>query len=350
MDIVLYIILALLTTTTALYIFGDKSKSKLPGIPLPLAFVLAIVVIYKLSTYPITLYSDKMVFLNDFNNITWSKISTAKDKGWAVYVYLIKLIFNNSFIFFLITASVYVSGYVLFARKFLNKSYIFIFLLISFMSFGFAAYGVNTIRAGVALSLLLIAISFHKSKVLFLLFGILAVLFHKSMLLPFCGLIITYYFSNLRYFLCFWVLCLIISAINFSPITEFVKNILMDNDERLAGYFSETNARRYNTGFRVDFVLYSSVSIIIGLYYLIKLKLEDKVYLQFFNTYLLVNSIWLLAIQMAFTDRVAYLSWFMMPFLLMYPLLKYDLPIDQRKWVTIILIGNLCFNSYMYFS
>jgi len=97
-------------------------------------------------------------------------------------------------------------------------------------------------------------------------------------------------------------------------------------------------------------VIYSVIPILVGYYYLFKIKVVDVFYHRIFNMYLFANAIWLLVISMAFTDRMAYLSWFLVPFLLLYPLLKYALPINQKKWVFIILLGIFGFTSFMYFK
>ena len=38
------------------------------------------------------------------------------------------------------------------------------------------------------------------------------------------------------------------------------------------------------------------------------------------SLYILVNAFWLLVIRIPYTDRFAYLSWFLIPFILIYPL------------------------------
>ena len=45
----------------------------------------------------------------------------------------------------------------------------------------------------------------------------------------------------------------------------------------------------------------------------------DPFYARLINTYLLANALWVLAIHANFSNRFAYLSWFMMPWVLLYP-------------------------------
>jgi len=51
----------------------------------------------------------------------------------------------------------------------------------------------------------------------------------------------------------------------------------------------------------------------------VQLLRSDPFYARLVNTYLLSNAIWLLVIHAEFSNRFAYLSWFMMPWVLLYP-------------------------------
>ena len=78
----------------------------------------------------------------------------------------------------------------------------------------------------------------------------------------------------------------------------------------------------YNVGFRLDFVLYSLAPALFAKYNMKNLVEDLPLYNTIYRAYLLVNSLWLLLIRMPYTDRFAYLSWFMIPFLLLYPVLN----------------------------
>ena len=51
----------------------------------------------------------------------------------------------------------------------------------------------------------------------------------------------------------------------------------------------------------------------------VRLLQLDPFYARLVNTYLLANALWVLVIQTSFSNRFAYLSWFMMPWVLLYP-------------------------------
>ena len=114
------------------------------------------------------------------------------------------------------------------------------------------------------------------------------------------------------------------------------------NDDRTA-YLTTHNAL-YQQGFRLDFILYSLVPIVIGSYYTLVKKFKDRLYQIILNAYILTNVFWVLIIRANFTDRFAYLSWFMIPFVLAYPLLQRDAPVKRpNNWLAIILLGEAAF-------
>lgn len=51
----------------------------------------------------------------------------------------------------------------------------------------------------------------------------------------------------------------------------------------------------------------------------VRLLRSDPLYARLVNTYLITNALWVLVINTAFSNRFAYLSWFMMPWILLYP-------------------------------
>lgn len=77
-----------------------------------------------------------------------------------------------------------------------------------------------------------------------------------------------------------------------------------------------------NIGFRWDFIIYSLIPIIAGVKYIYTYCYEDKLFIRLFNTYIASNAFWLLTIHVPYNNRFAYLSWFLYPIVLIYPLLK----------------------------
>jgi len=350
LDIYLYILLTVALFFSGSHLIAGKTAHKIPSASYGAIVILGIIVAIKLAMFPITINDDKFNYQSTFESLSILNIWEGNDIGFTFYTYIIKQLVDDANFYFFVTAFMYVFGYFIFAIRFFEKQYVLYFLLASFISFGFSTYGVNTIRGGFALALLLIGISYHKKMIWFFVFSLAAILCHKSMLLPFIAFCLTRFNNTTKIYIYFWLLCLLIAAINVSFITSFVHSIIGESDDRFSSYLSVDTLERYNAGFRLDFVIYSVIPILVGYYYLFKIKVVDVFYHRIFNMYLFANAIWLLVISMAFTDRMAYLSWFLVPFLLLYPLLKYALPINQKKWVFIILLGIFGFTSFMYFK
>ena len=101
-------------------------------------------------------------------------------------------------------------------------------------------------------------------------------------------------------------------------------------------------------GFRYDFIIYSCVPIIIGYIAVFKKKIRSENYQFLLNLYLVVNGIWLLCMYAQFTNRIAYLSWGMLPVLIIYPFLKEEWSNSQYKTLYKVVIGHLCFTLFMH--
>ncbi len=350
MDIYLYALLSFSVFLCLINLLTGESEYEIPQASYPIIVVLGLTVVIMFSIFPPEYSMDKLSYQDAFDSLTLLNLSEGKDLGFNIYSFVIKQMIDDSTFYFTITAFLYVLGYFVFARSFIEKQYAPFLLITCFVSFGFSAYAINTLRGGLAISFLLIAISCYKKQAWFLVFSLAAILCHKSMLLPFIAFYLTGFYNTTRIYGYFWLLCLLISFLDISFISNYVQSIIGDSDDRFIDYLSESSLERYATGFRVDFVIYSAIPILLGRYYLFKLKLVDGFYLRIFNTYLFANAIWLLVIRMAFTDRMAYLSWFLIPFILLYPVLKYNLPINRKKWVFFIILGIFSFTSIMYFK
>lgn len=335
---------------TVLKLNSGKTYNRLPNFPSILNSLLMLFVIVAMALKPIVIYDDKYNYRDKFINASIAIFIDAKDIGWSLYTFFVKIIFDNPDIYFFLTAFIYTIGYYVFAKKYIPRSMIFIFLIASFSSFGFLAYGTNTIRAGFALSLLLIALSFNKKIFYFILFGALAVLSHKSMALPLLVFFLTRFYNNSKGYFRVWFLTFVISIINVGFIVAFFENALGSFDDRSSSYFASQTTIVYKSGFRLDFIIYSVVPIALGYYYIVILKIRDLFYIRLYNTYILVNAVWLIVIRMPFTDRIAYLSWFLIPFILLYPPLKYRQEMNSKQFVFIILVGVLAFTTFMQFK
>ena len=88
--------------------------------------------------------------------------------------------------------------------------------------------------------------------------------------------------------------------------------------------------------------------IVLGYYVVIKRGIQDRTYTILLNTYTLANAFWVMVIRANYSNRFAYLSWFMYPIVLAYPLLRLDVWGDmQGKRLKQIMLAHIGFTWFM---
>ena len=63
--------------------------------------------------------------------------------------------------------------------------------------------------------------------------------------------------------------------------------------------------------------------------------------------YTLTNSVWILCLYASFTNRIAYLSWLMLPIVLIYPFFDYWFEPRQYKALNSVAWGHIGFTIFM---
>ncbi len=216
-------------------------------------------------------------------------------------------------------------------------------------AFSTYSYGTNGIKAGAAASLFLMALAMYsKRKWLWTLFFLLCSLgFHHAMALPVVAFVVCLFVKKPKWYLAFWVFCLLMALLH---VTFFQILFSGFTDEHGAEYLlanGEYIRKDILGGFRIDFALYSAVPVFIGRWAIKKKHIESKNYLFLFNLYVLTNSVWLLCMYAAFTNRISYLSWIMLPIVLIYPFLKEEWGKGQYKVFNLVAFGHLAFTLFM---
>lgn len=239
--------------------------------------------------------------------------------------------------FFLICASIYILPLYKFSKTFLEKYWFYGFLMFV-TSFSFWTYGVNGIRNGMAASLFLWGLTYQRKKVVMLLIFTMAISIHKTMLLPVSAYLLTYIYNNPQKYFFLWLLSIPFSFVLGGAVTSVVTSLGF-GDERLGAYLSSSGG-----GFRIDFIIYSSAAVFVGYYFILKQNFKDKFYYHLYNTYLLTNAFWILVIRANFSNRFAYLSWFMMAIIVIYPFLK-NTTIRRNSLVAKVI---LCYFAFTY--
>lgn len=266
------------------------------------------------------------------------KITSTSDILFNIFLLVSSKIMTAQMFFFLCAALYVIPAYVVSKKWF--KQYWFYAFLVLVGSFSFWAYGTNGIRNGLGTAMFLMALSSEK-RMAQILFLFLSVGLHKSMLLPVAGYIATWLYNNPKPFYAFWIASIPLSlALPGVWETLFAS---MVEDDRSRYLTTEASSQEFSkVGFRWDFLVYSATGVIAGWWYIFKKKIDDKVYAQLFNTYLFANAFWILVIRANFSNRFAYLSWFLLALVIIYPWLKYNLVSAHYKklgWVILAYFG-----------
>lgn len=289
-------------------------------------------------------FGDMILYALDFNNFRRG-IPSNKDLFFDGFTLLSSKIMSLS-MYFLACTLLYIVPLYLFAKKVFKEYWFYAFFMLV-ISFSFWAYGVNGIRNGIGTSIFLYAIAFEK-RILVVGMVVVSVLFHKSLLLPALAFLAASVYGNTKAYLWFWLLCIPLSLILGSSLEQFFLTSGIVEEDRLAGYLGSDSsllddASIVKTGFRWDFIIYSMTGVFAGWFYIIKKGFRETLYLRIFNTYLLANGIWILVIRANFSNRFAYLSWFLLGIVIIYPLLKNTIVARQHK-----VIGGIVFLYFLF--
>lgn len=211
-------------------------------------------------------------------------------------------------------------------------------------AFSTFSYATNGMKAGVAASLFLCALSYRNKPIWASAFLFLSLGFHHSMILPIGAYIAAYFVKNSKYYFIFWVFALVMAAAHISFLQEMFAGLA---DERGAEYLTDTEDWGGRSGFRIDFVLYSALPVAIGYLAIYKYKLQSKTYSFLLNTYLLTNAVWMVCMYAAFTNRIAYLSWLMYPVVTIYPFFCKTFMPEQTKRLKQVVWFQLLFTLFM---
>lgn len=273
-----------------------------------------------------------------------NNIST--DYGFNLLIRILAY-FNSKVLFFFIISVLYIFPlYIASKRWFPNYYYFSILILVA--SFSFWSYGTNGLRNGLATSFTILAFSYINKKWLMYILFLVAYSFHSSVLLPIFAYFLTSVFRFKFFYFGLWVLSIFFSL----TLAEFWENFFLrfgfGKEDKLQGYFSNKELFKDTfayTGFRWDFLIYSSVVVLIAFYFIEVKKFKDKQYIQLTNIYLLTNAFWILVIRANFSNRFAYLSWFMMGIVIIYPFLK---QLYWKNQFSIIGVITILYYSFTY--
>lgn len=256
---------------------------------------------------------------------------------------------GTSFFFTVIAFIYFGCSYLGIRRMFPNHTaLVYLAFLGAFSTF---SYATNGVKAGSAASIFIWAISYYKEWKYCIPLLIVSYGFHHSMQMPIVAFLFSALWRNTKHFFWGWAFCFLCAA---AHVTYFQELFAGMTDEQGSGYLNSVGEDwGGGTGFRIDFILYSAVPIVIGYIAIFRLGIQSAFYEVLLKLYLLTNGVWMLCMYAAFTNRIAYLSWSLYPIVLLYPLLNEDWGIGQYRLAARVLLGHLAFTlfiAYIYYN
>ena len=312
-------------------------------------FLLVLLIVY-IGLRPISgIFGDTVNYNVAYTNYQYGVgIGDVSDYGWHVFMrFMAQLV--SVHVFFTIVSFIYIFPMYRISKQLFKEHWYYAFIMF-IVSFSFWTYGVNGIRNGAACSLFLWGLSYRNNKFIMALFFLLATLFHKTLLLPITAFMVTFFYNNPKSYFKGWLVTIPLSLIMGGVWISLFASLGF-GDDRLTDYLTNLSESGTfaSTGFRWDFLFHSAFAVFAGWYYIYKKGYTDKFYYQLLNTYLICNGFWVLVIRANYSNRFAYLSWFMMALIIVYPLLKEKFFKNHHLMIGKIILVYFSFTYFMYY-
>lgn len=328
--------------------FNAGSKTQIYGLVLVVGAWLYI------GTRPITMYMDTNLYTLIYNLMkrgSWATNGNTESEWFWNWLEYFCVPLTDASGWLTVVAFGYVSGMSIACwRWFRNHFTLAVFFL--FTSFSFWGYATNGIRNGMATSLMLFALSMIKPeyrKYWIYLLPAIALVFlstgtHNTMYLIAVAAMFSFFYPSRKIAFLIWFMCLLVSPFSTDTIISLGGSFI--TDDRFTGYgMADVDASQFSrTGWRWDFIIYSMMPILLGYFVVVKRKCYDWTYLFLLNIYIYANSFWVLINAVAYSNRFAYLSWFMYPIVLLMPLVKFRLWKNQTVITGGILLASIAFS------
>lgn len=346
----LYIILAITLFSAFLY-FGSSSSNLVVRYNQSMIWLLAIFIVLFLGTRPISgqYFVDMATYAYMFEQTAITGFHVRPDWTFAWFMEVSARLVSVE-TFFLLCTLFYILPTTLAALRIHGHWAFAVFLTLLGGLQGYP-YIVNGIRNGIAASVLLLAFANRDRKIWMFALMFIALGTHKSASIPIVAFLIAGLYSNPRTYFVFWFAALIIAAIGGAGLTQTLGTMIsFGEDERLATYTTIEMFGMGKAGFRLDFIAYSIIPTIITYNFSSEEVKRDAFYQRLLSTYLLTNAFWLLVIYSEFSNRFAYLSWFMLPWIIIYPFipLRYSLSQTPSRYLGPAMMAHFVFTFYMY--
>ncbi|MEY8686199.1 EpsG family protein [Bacteroides sp. AN502(2024)] len=266
-------------------------------------------------------------------------MASCKNSGLSIHV------------FFTLVEAGYILSVLWAVKRFMpgNPGLGMLFVCASLMFFSF---GTNGLRNGLACHIVLLAMGllFADKYAAAAALSLLAFGIHRSVALPIAATLAgMYLLRNPKHAVYVWIASIGVSLVAGESITGFFASLGFD--DRMTSYTDDTNDMEQfsRTGFRWDFLLYSAMPVLMVWYVCVRKAASDSWYNVIAVVYCLCNAFWVMVIRSSFSNRFAYLSWFLYPIVIAYPLINLPVWEDQDRKTGQILLAYCGFTLFMQF-
>lgn len=345
--VMLFIMLITLLHAYQIDLFDMRTRSFSTG----MGFTLLILITLYLGTRPVSYVFGDMGTYGKFYNMVASGQEPIIRNDYVFNYFLLacsKIMSDRTFFF--ICAALYIFPCYVFSRKFCGSYWYFVFFIFT-ASLMFWPFGTNGIRNGLATSVFIWALCFYNKK--YLMYALMALAFgiHNSMIIPIAGFAVAGVYKNPKLYLYIWLIAIPLSLIGGGFWESLFGAIGFGADTRAEDYLTKGNINNDEfayTGFRWDFLFYSSFAVFAGWFFIFKKNITDKFYIHLWGTYMIANAFWILVIRANFSNRFAYLSWFLMAPVIAYPLLRYKIFPNQYRVIGAVIAVYYLFTYIMF--
>lgn len=237
------------------------------------------------------------------------------EPGFSLYTYILSA-FENVSVYFVGVALFQAVLFMWAAGKMFDRKLYVLFLLALLSLPFYINLSVNIIRQGLAMPLVLLAtlclINNERGK--FVTYIIVASIFHYSALIFIMLLFLYRQRWPLKLYIFSWLCVVVFSALDLFKFMTFYVLDMAGFGEKFNAIFFQSKLDSYQTGFRVDFFLFSLLPFLM-LFVVrrgMRWNLSSKVP-ELFKVYAVMNAVFIAVFFAPHSDRVGIYSWMMIP-------------------------------------
>lgn len=340
-----YYVILIVLVLMVLIILTFNNRDKIYVANKYIFYILFVYSIYYLGSRELSIGVDTMNYMGIFDDFNTGGLPSIKtDVFFFLPFFILSKIVSYRVVLYLCAFA-----YVFFAARAFRKlspEYHIYFFLLFMVSPYFFQFGINGMRNGIAASVFLYALSFlkeGKNKV-YVYVAVLSIGIHLSMVVPFLIFHLFKKDRNLYILLLIWlaVFSLVLLGMSFNVLGN-ISDILISNGV-MSGYLSDLN-EDISKEIR-NYWLYGVPVVIWTVFFyevLRKKKIIDLFYKRCISSYITLSIVYLIFIHASFAVRFAFLSDFLFPLVLFYPLFtlykkNYNLKVVQLLAICVMIV------------